>query len=89
MDFFDLLIREDDIKVIVMGENLNLSKSTDYQEEIKSGKLVFKRGKVLKFHENSVTFQDGSTEPIHSVVYATGYYPSYYFDIPDSPLVYL
>ena len=56
MDFFDLLIREEDIKVIVMGENLNLAKSTDYQEEIKSGRLVFKRGKVLKFHEKSVTF---------------------------------
>ena len=68
-------------QVIITGRRTeHLEKSTDYNEQINSGKLIIKKGGLQRFSGGKkATFRDGTEEEVDTVIYATGYLYSFPF----------
>ena len=47
--------------------------STYYEEQVRNGQIVPKRGQINNFKEHSVVFDDGTEEEIDVVMLVTGY----------------
>lgn len=47
--------------------------STHYEEQVRNGQIIPRRGEIKTFKEYSVVFEDGTEEEIDSVILTTGY----------------
>ena len=72
-DMVDNFVLNEEISLIFGESGDKLSKTSDYKDQLNSGKLKVKKGWKFKFDQKSITFEDGSSEHVDTVIDCTGF----------------